>query len=112
MKITKMETTIIPNTEHGQKFADEYCKKLKVKTAFVSRATGKDGIIVYARYTLSVKEPAEYKCKCGSCKWLDAENKRIIGYRCTNPDKVWRTEYGMYKQKSIPACKMYEEVEE
>ena len=112
MKITKIETTIIPNTEHGQKFADEYCGKLKVQGAFVGRVTKSDEIIVDAKYTLSVKVPAEYKCKCGSCKWLDLEDKRSIGYPCTNPDKVWRTKMGMYKQKCEPACKMYEEAEE
>lgn len=60
MKITRIETTIIPNTEHGRKYADEFCGKLKVQGAFIGRVTMADEIIVDAKYQMNVREPAEY----------------------------------------------------
>ena len=47
--------------------------------------------------------------KCRECKWLDMEQKVVIGQLCNNPDKRFRTNTAIWKYPSTKACKMFEE---
>lgn len=50
MVITKFERVIIPQTLEGQKFADEYVRKLREHRTFISRAEDMQSIILESRY--------------------------------------------------------------
>lgn len=56
MKIEKYETTVIPQTEYGRKFADEYSKRLKEQNAFLEMTYYTDIIQIKAKYHFRIKE--------------------------------------------------------
>lgn len=61
-------------------------------------------------YTIIKTNPprvAKYR-KCQDCKWLDTEHRCSIGYKCTNPDKYFRTKTAMWKYKHTKSCKLFE----
>ena len=53
MTITRFEKTIIPQTLEGQKFADEYEKRLTEQGAFRGRAEDSLSIVIKAQYYLT-----------------------------------------------------------
>jgi ABC-type tungstate transport system permease subunit len=56
MVITKCEKVVIPKTLEGQKFADEYMRKLEEKQMnFISRAENSFSIIIESQYYEEVK---------------------------------------------------------
>ena len=57
------------------------------------------------------KQGASLQGKCGNCKHLDMNEKLTIGFKCTNPDKVFHTKTAMWKYRHTPCCKLYEEKE-
>ena len=50
MTITRFEKTIIPQTLEGQKFANEYEKRLTEEGAFRGRAEDTQAIVIKAQY--------------------------------------------------------------
>ena len=59
MTIYRIETTIIPQTIAGRKFADEYEERLRNQGAFDSRNEGTTKINIMARYQFNLKEDEE-----------------------------------------------------
>lgn len=70
--------------------------------------------------TISAKEITEYRnqwdmqrnrqpLKCRHCRWLDLNQKIVIGCLCTNPKKQFKTETAQWKYPSARACKLFEE---
>ena len=55
------------------------------------------------------KEVASYT-KCGDCKYLSDE-KHSIGYRCVNPQKVFKQATASFKSRSGKACRKFESKE-
>lgn len=53
MTITRFEKTIIPQTLEGQKFANEYEKRLTEQGAFRGRAEDTQAIVIKAQYYLT-----------------------------------------------------------
>ena len=53
MTITRFERTIIPQTLEGQKFANEYEKRLTEQGAFRGRAEDTQSIVIRAQYYLT-----------------------------------------------------------
>ena len=53
MTITSFEKTIIPNTLEGQKFANEYEKRLTEQGTFRGRAEDTLSIVIKAQYYLT-----------------------------------------------------------
>ena len=53
MTITRFEKTIIPQTVEGQKFANEYEKRLTEQGAFRGRAEDTQSIVIKAQYYLT-----------------------------------------------------------
>ena len=53
MTITRFEKTIIPQTLEGQKFANEYEKRLTEQGAFRGRAEDTQVIVIKAQYYLT-----------------------------------------------------------
>lgn len=56
MKIQRFEETIVPQTRAGQRFADEFEKRLKRQHAFVGREETTTQITIKARYTLRIAD--------------------------------------------------------
>lgn len=56
MRIQKFEETIIPQTDSGQRLADEFVERLKRQHAFVSREETTTQIIIKARYSLRLSD--------------------------------------------------------
>lgn len=55
--------------------------------------------------------------KCGSCKWsvpckFSAKSTFGCYVECQNPNKVWRHQSSMIKQRTNPKCKLYERKED
>ena len=59
MTIYRIETTIIPQTIAGRKFADEYEERLRNQGAFKSRIDGTNKINITASYQFNLKEGEE-----------------------------------------------------
>jgi len=59
MSITRFEKTIIPQTLEGQKFANEYEKRLTEQGAFRGRAEDTQSIVIKAQYYLTFTEEVE-----------------------------------------------------
>ena len=59
MTITRFEKTIIPQTLEGQKFADEYEKRLTEQGAFRGRAEDSLSIVIKAQYYLTFTEEVD-----------------------------------------------------
>ena len=53
MTITRFEKTIIPQTLEGQKFANEYEKRLTEQGTFRGRAEDTQSIVIKAQYYLT-----------------------------------------------------------
>ena len=62
------------------------------------------------RQTKSHKEKVTYH-KCKECQWL-ANEKMVIGRKCVNPHKVWKSRTAMWHQPSCKACKMFKPYKE
>jgi len=56
MTIYRIETTIIPQTIAGRKFADEYEERLRNQGAFYARNEDAETIDITARYQFNLKE--------------------------------------------------------
>jgi len=56
MTITRFEKTIIPQTLEGQKFANEYEKRLTEQGVFRGRAEDTQSIVIKAQYYLTFEE--------------------------------------------------------
>ncbi len=56
MLITKFERLMIPQTLEGQKFADEYERKIREHMIFISRAEDMRSIIIESRCYEEVTE--------------------------------------------------------
>lgn len=56
MVITKFEKMIIPQTLEGQKFADEYERKIRERMSFISRCEDMWSITLESRYYEEVKD--------------------------------------------------------
>ena len=50
--------------------------------------------------------------RCGECKYLNLEDKHVVGYKCNRPNFPRRVESASWKQKSATACKAFERREE
>ena len=61
MTIYRIETTIIPQTISGRKFADEYEERLRNQGAFKSRIDGTKTINITANYQFNLIEESEDK---------------------------------------------------
>ena len=59
MTITRFEKTIIPQTLEGQKFADDYKKRLTEQGAFRGRAEDTQSIVIKAQYYLTITGEVE-----------------------------------------------------
>lgn len=59
MTIYRIETTIIPQTIAGRKFADEYEERLRNQGAFYARNEDAETIDITARYQFNLKEDDE-----------------------------------------------------
>lgn len=59
MTIYRIETTIIPQTIAGRKFADEYEERLRNQGAFYARNEDAETIDITARYQFNLKEDEE-----------------------------------------------------
>lgn len=59
MTITRFEKTIIPQTLEGQKFADEYEKRLTEQGAFRGRAEDSLSIVIKAQYYITFTEEVD-----------------------------------------------------
>lgn len=59
MNITRLETTIIPQTLEGQKFAYEYEKRVREQGALIARMEDPISITIKAEYHLTIKEQNE-----------------------------------------------------
>lgn len=59
MTITRFEKTMIPQTLEGQKFADEYEKRLTEQGAFRGRAEDSLSIVIKAQYYLTFTEEVD-----------------------------------------------------
>ena len=59
MTITRFEKTIIPQTLEGQKFANDYEKRLTEQGAFRGRAEDTQAIVIKAQYYLTITEEVE-----------------------------------------------------
>ena len=59
MTITRFEKTIIPQTLEGQKFADEYEKRLTEQGAFRGRAEDTLSIVIKAQYYFTISGEVE-----------------------------------------------------
>ena len=59
MTITRFEKTIIPQTLEGQKFADDYEKRLTEQGAFRGRAEDSLSIVIKAQYYLTFTEEVD-----------------------------------------------------
>ena len=64
-----------------------------------------DSLPSVTRQTKSHKEKVTHH-KCKECQWL-ANEKTVIGRKCVNPHKVWRSRTAMWHQPSCKACKMF-----
>ena len=56
MRIKRIEQTIIPRTEKGHKFAEEYCERLKSQGAYKMAEVDLDDITITAEYFLEIKD--------------------------------------------------------
>ena len=56
MVITKFEKVIIPQTLEGQKFADEYERKIRERMTFISRAENTFSIVIESQYYEEVEK--------------------------------------------------------
>ena len=56
MTIYRSETTHIPQSYDGRRFAEEYVEGLKVQGAFKERKDTSHFISIYAEYTFDIKE--------------------------------------------------------
>ena len=54
MRIQRFEETIIPQTDVGQRFANEYVERLKKQHTFVSREETTTQITIKSRYSLRI----------------------------------------------------------
>ena len=62
MKVTRFETTIYPNTEQGEKLADEYQMKMEDQNIFVRRKSDTQSIALTLGYQFEVAdEEAEHE---------------------------------------------------
>lgn len=52
------------------------------------------------------------KPKCGDCKYLNLEDKHVVGYKCHRPNFHRTFESASWKQKCNPGCKAFERREE
>lgn len=59
MTIYRIETTIIPQTIAGRKFADEYEERLRNQGAFYARNEDAENIDITARYQFNLIEESE-----------------------------------------------------
>ena len=59
MTIYRIETTIIPQTIEGRKFAAEYEERLRNQGAFYARNDDTETIDITARYQFNLKEESE-----------------------------------------------------
>jgi len=59
MTIYRIETTIIPQTIAGRKFADEYEERLRNQGAFYARNEDAETIDITARYQFNLKEESD-----------------------------------------------------
>ena len=59
MTIYRIETTIIPQTIAGRKFADEYEERLRKQGAFYAKNEDAETIDITARYQFNLKEDEE-----------------------------------------------------
>ena len=59
MTITRLETSIIPNTLKGRQFADQYESWLKANGCFIRREEDTISITIYAKYPFEIKEVGE-----------------------------------------------------
>jgi len=65
---------------------------------------------VTVRQTKSHTEKVTHH-KCKECMWL-ANEKTVIGRKCVNPHKVWKSRTAMWHQPSCKACKMFKPYKE
>lgn len=56
MTITRIETTIIPHTVEGKKFAEEYAKRLKKQNCLCGYEEDTVYISITAKYILNLKK--------------------------------------------------------
>lgn len=56
MTIERYEQTVIPQTEHGRKFAKEYVIRLKMQGSYLGIVENANEIIIRAKYDVSVIE--------------------------------------------------------
>ena len=56
MKVTRFETTIYPNTEQGEKLANEYQKKMEDQNIFVRRKEDTQTIALTLGYQFEVTD--------------------------------------------------------
>ena len=66
MTIYRIETTIIPQTIEGRKFADEYEERLRNQGAFYARNEDTETIDITARYQFNLKEESDSDGSQGS----------------------------------------------
>ena len=66
MTIYRIETTIIPQTIEGRKFAAEYEERLRNQGAFYARNEDTETIDITARYQFNLKEESDPKGSQGS----------------------------------------------
>ena len=59
MTITRFEKTIIPQTLEGQKFANDYEKRLTEQGAFRGRAEDTQSIVIKAQYYFTISDEVE-----------------------------------------------------
>ena len=59
MTITRFEKTVIPQTLEGQKFANDYEKRLTEQGAVRGRSEDTQSIVIKAQYRLTFKEVVE-----------------------------------------------------
>ena len=59
MTITSFEKTIIPQTLEGQKFANDYEKRLTDQGAFRGRAEDTQSIVIKAQYYFTISDEVD-----------------------------------------------------
>lgn len=59
MTIYRSETTHIPQSYNGRRFAEEYIERLKEQGAFKERKDTSQFVSIYAEYTLNIEEQKE-----------------------------------------------------
>ena len=100
--------------EEAKKLLDEQYEKAQ-KLAYVTKP------LAFALYRVWKKADDEEETrlstdlsnKCGSCRWsvpcqFNTRSTSGCYVECQNPNKIWRHQSSMMRQRTTPKCKLYE----